>query len=679
MDPEIGVELSVFPEASGNGNTFTSATELKNDAPQKRRGSVMTFHDVSYTVSIEKICCGSCRSTEPKAILHEMSGILRPGLNAIMGSTGSGKSTLLDVLANRKDPACVSGKVFLDGKPVPKNFQYLSGYVVQNDLFVATVTVREALWFCANLRLPSSVSHADKADKIEKIMKDLGLLKCSDTKIGNDLIRGISGGEKKRTSIAAELILEPRILFLDEPTTGLDAATARSVVSLLQKLGDQGHTVVCSIHQPRYSIYKMFDRLILLSNGHMVYQGPACRTLDYFAELGYVCEAHDNPADFYLDVLNGAYESTNEQPALNESSDSIIDPTNLLKESFCNSGIKKELDSELHKMSENEALTSKNSASKKMYANGFWRQMKILLGRTGINMIRNPQMLLGNTIITFIIGVVFGLIYLQASDTPDGVQNRLGILFFLCTNLLFGSSLVIGNFVKEREIFVHEHVSGYYSVSSYFLSKVVADLIPLRTLPPVVYTLITYWMVGLKAEAGSVFIFLLTAVLLGYASVGIGILYSATFSESIAQLVMILTFVFTIVFSGLLVNLREMGDWLSWLQYFSVCRYGIVAFSIAEFKGTNFTQCGNISDGISSAGPFGSAANNEKVVTTNISDTVCTVLNGEVFLKGTLAVGGPGESIDDWDLWQNILALGCITVGLYTLTYIQLVRKKRYS
>lgn len=660
-----------------NGVETVSQTVLAMESPKKSYGSVMTFHDVSYTVRIEKICCGGCRSAEPKTILHGVSGILRPGLNAIMGSTGSGKSTLLDVLANRKDPHCVSGKVYLDNKPIPKNFQYLSGYVEQNDLFVGTITVREALWFCANLRLPASVSHAEKAEKIEQIIGDLGLLKCADTKIGSDLIRGISGGERKRTSIATELILQPQILFLDEPTTGLDAATAWSVVSLLKRLGNQGHTVVCSIHQPRYSIYKMFDCMTLLSNGHMVYQGAASGTLAYFEGLGYACETHDNPADFYLDVLNGGHEASGQQSSANESQDKLLDITDSLKEAFKGSSMKKKLDSELKNIETNATETVVETG--KMYATGFGKQIYVLLGRTGKNMIRNPQLLVGNTMISLIIGVVFGLIYLQVPDTPDkGVQNRLGVIFFLCTNLLFGATLVIDNFIKEREIFVREHVSGYYSVLAYFLSKVMADLIPLRTISPLVFTLVTYWMVGLKPEVGAVFIFLLTGILGGYAAVGIGLLFSASFSESVGRLSMVLTFICTIIFTGLLVNLDEMGDWLSWLQYLSVCRYILVALSTNEFRGLNFTQCGNFSDSFPAPGPFG-AISTDTADISNTNGTVCRVVRGESFLHNTLSIGSSADDITDFDLWQNIIALSCIIVGLYTLTYIQLARRKMYS
>ncbi|XP_053477435.1 broad substrate specificity ATP-binding cassette transporter ABCG2-like [Ictalurus furcatus] len=123
--------------------------------------------------------------------------------------------------------------------------------------------------------------------------------------VGTELIRGISGGERKRTSIGMEMIIDPSVLFLDEPTTGLDASTANSVLLLLKRMANNGHTIIMSIHQPRYSIYQLFDNLTLLVSGKQVYHGPAHNALDYFANIGYKCETHNNPADFFLDVING--------------------------------------------------------------------------------------------------------------------------------------------------------------------------------------------------------------------------------------------------------------------------------------------------------------------------------------------------------------------------------------
>uniref|UniRef100_A0A669CBR9 ATP-binding cassette, sub-family G (WHITE), member 2b n=1 Tax=Oreochromis niloticus TaxID=8128 RepID=A0A669CBR9_ORENI len=240
------------------------------------------------------------------------SGIIRPGMNAIMGATGSGKTSLLDVLAGRKNPAGLrQGNVLVNGKVVTSDLRLSSAYVVQDDILMGTLSVRENLLFSANLRLnPKDHSTADKHQQVNTIIDDLGLTDCANTKIGTEFLRGVSGGERKRCSIGMELITSPSLLFLDEPTTGLDSNTANCIIGLLHKLSRRGKTVIFSIHQPRYSIFKQFDHLTLMHKGEVVYAGAADHALVYFTNLGYQIEPFNNPADFFMDITNGETKST---------------------------------------------------------------------------------------------------------------------------------------------------------------------------------------------------------------------------------------------------------------------------------------------------------------------------------------------------------------------------------
>ncbi|MEQ2183106.1 hypothetical protein GOODEAATRI_029223, partial [Goodea atripinnis] len=247
-------------------------------------GPTVTFTRLHYCIQEKKFC----RKIGPdKHILRDVSGIMRPGMNAIMGATGSGKTSLLDVIAGRKDPAGLrQGTVQVNGKPVTSELRLSSAYVVQDDIVMGTLSVRENLLFSANLRLnPKHYSSADKQKRVNSILQDLGLVDCANTKIGTEFLRGVSGGERKRCSIGMELITSPSLLFLDEPTTGLDSNTANSIMGLLHKLSRRGKTVIFSIHQPRYSIFKQFDHLTLMHKGEIVYAGAADHTLEYFTDL----------------------------------------------------------------------------------------------------------------------------------------------------------------------------------------------------------------------------------------------------------------------------------------------------------------------------------------------------------------------------------------------------------
>ena len=138
-----------------------------------------------------------------------------------LGPTGCGKSSLLDILADRKDSRGLSGQVYIDGYPPPPSFKHIIGYVVQDDIISGTLTVRENLMFSANLRLSNNVSNNERTERVTRAIRDLGLEACADTKIGTEFLRGVSGGERKRACIGMEMVLSPKILFLDEPTTGL--------------------------------------------------------------------------------------------------------------------------------------------------------------------------------------------------------------------------------------------------------------------------------------------------------------------------------------------------------------------------------------------------------------------------------------------------------------------------
>nr|XP_026696019.1 ATP-binding cassette sub-family G member 2-like isoform X2 [Ciona intestinalis] len=267
----------------------------------------LTFHDIRYEVRQKLDDVPLCGKTAMKEILLGVSGLLPPGLNAIMGPTGSGKTSLLDVLAQRKDPKGLKeGIVLINGERPPVDFRLMSGYVVQDDVVMGTLTVRENLAFSANLRLSTKKFDAKARKlKVDDVIEQLGLQACADTPVGNEFVRGVSGGERKRVNIGMEMILDPPVLFLDEPTTGLDANTANSIVLLLYKLASGGRNIIMSIHQPRYSIFSLFDRLVLLNKGNIVYRGVAKKAVHYFKDIGFSCPRFHNPADFFLDIVGG--------------------------------------------------------------------------------------------------------------------------------------------------------------------------------------------------------------------------------------------------------------------------------------------------------------------------------------------------------------------------------------
>ncbi|KAG5577659.1 hypothetical protein H5410_057793, partial [Solanum commersonii] len=244
-----------------------------------------------------------------KKLLHGLSGYAEPGrIMAIMGPSGSGKSTLLDTLAGRLSTNVVmTGNILLNGKKRRLDYGVVA-YVTQEDTLLGTLTPRETIMYSAHLRLPTSMTKEEVDDIVEGTIMEMGLGDCADRLVGNWQVRGISGGEKKRLSIALEILVRPRILFLDEPTTGLDSASAFFVVQALKNISRDGRTVISSIHQPSSEVFALFDDLFLLSGGEAVYFGEAKLAVQFFAESGFPCPSRRNPSDHFLRCVNSDFD-----------------------------------------------------------------------------------------------------------------------------------------------------------------------------------------------------------------------------------------------------------------------------------------------------------------------------------------------------------------------------------
>uniref|UniRef100_A0A8B9JPP9 Broad substrate specificity ATP-binding cassette transporter ABCG2 n=1 Tax=Astyanax mexicanus TaxID=7994 RepID=A0A8B9JPP9_ASTMX len=587
---------------------------------------------------------------------------MKPGLNAILGPTGGGKSSFLDVLAARKDPSGLSGEVLIDGAPQPPNFKCLSGYVVQDDVVMGTLTVRENLRFSAALRLSSSVRQKEKEARVNDLITELGLSKVADARVGTELIRGISGGERKRTNIGMELIIDPSVLFLDEPTTGLDASTANSVLHLLKRMANNGRTIIMSIHQPRYSIYRLFDSLTLLVSGRLVYHGPAQNALDYFSNIGYACEAHNNPADFFLDVINGdsialmvvvlmiIHSTQISAIEFEESGDRRQSIEARLVEEYKNSSYAQDTNTELARIIQGKEYSIRPKSRVITYNSGFCHQFNWVLKRTFRNLMLNPQTSVAQLGVTVFLALIVGAIFYKVKDNQSGIQNRFGALFFITTNQCFSTLSAAELFITERKLFIHEYTSGYYRVSVYFLTKILSDIITLRTIPAILFTCVSYFMIGFKPTAAAFFIFMFTVTLVSYTATAMTMAISADQSVvAVANIFMTISFVFMMIFSGLLVNLESVMAWLNWLKYFSIPRY---ALEINEFVGLNF--CGNFTTRL---------ANDTQGIT-------CT---GEQHLKSQ------GIDYSTWGLWQNHLALIIMTIIFLIIAYIKLRFIRKFS
>ncbi|RXN02277.1 ATP-binding cassette sub-family G member 2-like [Labeo rohita] len=421
-----------------------------------------------------------------------------------------------------------------------------------------------------------------------------------------------------------ELIIDPPVLFLDEPTTGLDASTANSVLMLLKRMANSGRTIILSIHQPRYSIYRLFDSLTLLVGGRMVYHGPAQVALNYFSQI----------------------ELDQEQLSL-----SLKGIEDRLVEEYKNSINYKRTKSELKRIIKGQDYSTRPKSRTVTYSTSFCHQFHWVFKRTIKNLMLNPQTSVAQVGVMILLALVVGAIFFGVKENSSGIQNRMGALFFISSNQCFSTMSSAELFIIERKLFVHEYISGYYRVSVYFLSKVLSDVLFLRTIPGIIFSCVIYWMIGLKATAEAFFIFLFSIVLVSYAATSMTLAISADQTVvTIANIFINNIFVLMMIFSGLLVNLPSVADWLNWLKYLSIPRYGLAAVEINEFTSLIFCDTRN---------------------TSGIEKRVCST--GEGFLNEQ------GVDYSTWGLWQNHLALGIMTLIFLIITYLKLRFIKKFT
>ena len=213
------------------------------------------------------------------------------------------------------------------------------------------MTVSEALYMSALLKLPETISKEEKVNIVNEMISILHLEKCKDTIVGDSIIKGISGGERKRLSVGMEMIMNPSIIFLDEPTSGLDTYTAYSLIKSLKNITSTGRTVVATIHQPSSDILRLFDDLIILNHGKIIYQGEVNNLVNYFDNLGYKCPEYSNPSDYlFMTILNPLdFQNIND-----EKNDFSLEKKNkFFLDSYINSGIEKNINNKCEQINSN--------------------------------------------------------------------------------------------------------------------------------------------------------------------------------------------------------------------------------------------------------------------------------------------------------------------------------------
>jgi ABC-type multidrug transport system ATPase subunit len=411
-------------------NTDASAGKEKMTARSADEIRTISIRLEAYALDLEK---RSLRKGTTKAILKPLTADFQPNMiNVIMGPSGSGKTSLLNSMAGRlRDDISTrykkSGSMTFNGlAPSEDVIHAICSFVTQDDdALLASLTVRETLRYAAGLRLPKWMSKEQKLQKAEEILMKMGLKDCADNLIGNDLIKGISGGEKRRVSIAVQILTEPRILLLDEPLSGLDAFTALSIMDVLRGLANEGRTLIVTIHQPRSDLFKHFGNLLLLARGgHPVYAGRAENMLSHFASQGYNCPQHVNPADFALDLITVDLQHESREAASRAKVRKLIESWTTDMFPVVRTG---------------SIITPAELGSMARTPTSFMAAFPILVRRATKNFFRQPDLLVARIMQVVGLGIVLALFFAPLKNDYFAIQNRLGFLVEIAPLYFVGS------------------------------------------------------------------------------------------------------------------------------------------------------------------------------------------------------------------------------------------------
>ena len=450
----------------------------------------IVFQNLSYTVK-DEVQSKIHKKEIQKIILNNLNGYFSHGkLTGIIGPSGAGKTSLIEILSGQSKTGIVTGNLFLNGNPSDINImKKISGFVFQDDIILKTMTVKEALYMSALLRLPETISNEEKENKVNEMISLLHLENCKDTIVGDSLSKGISGGERKRLSVGMEMITNPSIIFLDEPTSGLDTYSAYSLMINSKYLTNTGRTVISTIHQPSSDILRLFDDIIILNKGKIIYLGEVNNLVNYFSSIGYKCPEYTNPSDYiFMNILNPITFNFD-----NNNLKSVEEKDKYILESFTKSGMEKTILDKCNLINNNKI---KLSEKRHKYKPSLCLQLKFLLKRHLKNLIRNKSILRTKIGQSIGLGLIIGLTFLNipGSDAKAQVQDRNGSLFISSfSQVLLPIIGTLALFSLERPIILREISSGYYNSLSYYLSKMIIE-IPLQIIITFITCTIIYFL-----------------------------------------------------------------------------------------------------------------------------------------------------------------------------------------
>ncbi|KAJ5777572.1 hypothetical protein N7520_000818 [Penicillium odoratum] len=485
--------MAVDMDMDSASASHTGSPDLENDAGRHFlvNGSVSRFSWSGLNVTVK-----DRQTKEPRDLIHDISGDVRRGeLVALMGPSGCGKTTLLNVLARRPTGGKVSGQCYVNGARIESGaFGRMTSYVEQEDALIGSMTVRETLKFAADLSLPSSVSKRQRMERIRTLLDAFGIQKQADTLIGTPIRKGISGGQKRRVSVASQLITCPKILFLDEPTSGLDSTASFEVISYVKKLAKESNIIIiASIHQPSTTTFRLFDKLLLLSAGRTCFFGPISNVGEYFRDIGYPIPGNTNPAEFLLDIVSSDFS------ALTDDADIRVQQIqSAWKES-------REAQTVIQKTPDGLNVAEKDvDVGGDLARAGVIMIIVTLLHRSFIKSYRDV-VAYGIRIVMYLgLAIMMGTVWLRLHPSQESIQPFINAIFFGSAFMSFMAVAYVPAFLEDRATFAKERANGLYGAAPFMISNFLIG-IPFLFLISILFSIVSYWLSNFQPTATAFF------------------------------------------------------------------------------------------------------------------------------------------------------------------------------
>ncbi|KAK1422304.1 hypothetical protein QVD17_25323 [Tagetes erecta] len=564
-----------------------------NDTKARKKGMVlpftplsMSFNNMNYFVDMPQEMREQGVTETRLRLLSDVTGAFRPGvLTSLMGVSGAGKTTLMDVLAGRKTSGYIEGDIRISGFPkIQETFARISGYCEQTDIHSPNVTVYESLIYSAFLRLPKEVGNDEKMTFVHEVMELVELENLKDAIVGLPGVTGLSTEQRKRLTIAVELVANPSIIFMDEPTSGLDARAAAIVMRAVRNTVDTGRTVVCTIHQPSIDIFESFDELLLLKRGgQVIYAGPlgsnSSNIIDYFEEIPGISKMPEkyNPATWMLEVTSTVVESRLGIDFAEHFKSSVLHQKN--KDLVMNLSTPPPGATDLH--------------FETQYSQSSWGQFKSCIWKMWWSYWRNPDYNLVRNFYTLVASLLIGITFWKIGEKRESSNNLTAIIGALYAGVFFvgmnNCQTVQPVVASERTVYYRERASGMYSTLPYVMAQVLVE-IPYIFVETICYTLIVYPMVSFDWTAQKFlwFFFIHFFSFLNFTYYGL-MTVSITPNEQAAAVLAILFYGMFNFFSGFFIPRPKIPKW--WVWYYWICPiawtvYGLIVSQYHDVEDT---------------------------------------------------------------------------------------------